>query len=104
MVSPGGPLLSSTSSRPGSSRSRFEPLRHANAVDPSAGFTIGGRCQPGDTSDEAFLYLEIDGEEVAAASASFGSSAGEVGLFAMGDGPEPVTVDLNDFEATGTRD
>ncbi len=37
-------------------------------------------------------------------SAPFGSSVGEVGLFAMGQGPESVTVDLNDFEATGTRD
>lgn len=76
----------------------------ADVVDPAAGFTIGGRCEPGDTSDEAFLYLEIDGEEVASVSGPFGSSAGEVGLFAIGQGPEPLTVDLNDFEATGTRD
>ncbi len=75
----------------------------ADVVDPAGGFTIGGRCEPGDTADEALLYLEIDGQEVASVRGPFGSSAGDVGLFAIGQGPEPLTVDLNDFEATGTR-
>lgn len=92
-------------------QARMRALRDSNLPDtPDAadvlprdgGFTIGGECEPGEASDEAVLTLTLDGEGIAKVLADFGPPTGQVGLFALGQGPQPFEVDLTEFEASGS--
>jgi hypothetical protein len=79
-----------------------EGVRHLELPPLGESVTVGATCEPGDGADEARLAMTLDGEEVISITGNRGRPEGQVGLFAWGQGPEPLTADFRNFTVAGS--